>query len=252
MYINICVPCFNESNRLSLFLNQIQELSNLNTFQDHSIDFTFLNDGSLHDESQKMNSIITTFKSTRFNISMINFDSNRGKGAVLRDGFQVAINKNCYDIIGFMDGDGATGALELQNLILNFEKNKDLDLVIGSRWKALGYKVERTLKRHLMGRIFATLLSVIFDIPVYDSQCGAKLFKATVLNNKLLTYCYDNKWLFDTQLLITLYLSKKKIIEQPVNWKDQPGSKVHILRDSWRMFVGLITFKKYSENNKYE
>jgi glycosyltransferase involved in cell wall biosynthesis len=247
--ICICVPCFNESQRLPTLVEQIRiSLSDKTEVQ---FTFYFLNDGSAPAETKKMQQIVEICKIPGVYTEFLNFPINRGKGAVLRDGFKQALQHQ-FDYIGFCDGDGATPIDELVKILRAFEVFPETDVIIGSRWKALGYTINRSLKRHLSGRVFATLLSNIFNIPVYDSQCGAKVFRRRVLSLELLEFCFDQKWLFDTQLLIVLFHTKAKILEFPVNWTDQAGSKISFVRDCWRMFWGLLKFKKYLDLHKSE
>lgn len=240
----LCVPCFNESKRLPHFIQQIELCLNDVQKLQLQIHICFLNDGSTSEETQKMHNLIEGHNFSQIKFELVSFAMNRGKGAVLRDGFKQALLQD-VDYIGFCDGDGATSFPEVLKIINAFSIYPDKDVIIGSRWKALGYEVSRSLKRHYSGRIFATILSNLFKIPVYDSQCGAKFFKRSIITTQLLDLCYDDKWLFDTQMLINLYNSKKNILEFPINWQDQPDSKVFLIRDSWRMFWGLWKFKKY-------
>ena len=211
------------------------------------IDIKFFDDGSGEKEGQNLKEAVlkagTEIKN--FTLKYELFPINRGKGAVLRDGFKQGIAE--YQYVGFLDGDGATPFYEMIRIMekLVNETGAVADAMIGSRVKCLGKTVQRSLKRHLSGRIFATLLSNIFSIPVYDSQCGAKLFSTSILSVSLLDHCYDQRWLFDTQLLILIYRKKFRVLETPVDWKDIPGSKVSLFRDSWRMFWGLLAFRSY-------
>jgi glycosyltransferase involved in cell wall biosynthesis len=241
-HVLICVPCYKESRRLPRFLEQIAASD---SESNSHLKILFLEDGSGQQEQSEFLSILESAKA-RFKYIELQykiFPHNRGKGAVLRDGFRVGMSMGC-DAIGFIDGDGATPFREMSGMVHELMLQNDTDMIIGSRIKCLGKTVSRSLKRHLSGRIFATILSNLYDIPVYDSQCGAKIFKSRVLSDKVLELCDDNRWLFDTQFLIYLFKAGYTIRERMVDWTDIPGSKVSLLKDSTRMFVGLLQFKK--------
>jgi hypothetical protein len=90
------------------------------------------------------------------------------------------------------------------------------------------------IERHYLGRIFATLASLTLDLPVYDTQCGAKLFRATGVLSAALKTPFLSRWIFDVELLarfIELRSSRavlESTFEFPLrSWRDVPGSKVN-------------------------
>lgn len=237
----LCLPCYRESNRLPLLLEQIGR-------EDRRLDFAeihlfFLDDGSGAEEQRRLEELVSKQTFTNFPVSIRLFPQNRGKGSVLRDGFLEGLEKN-FDFIGFLDTDAATPFYEMIALIHTLVQTEETDAVIGSRIKCLGKRVERSFKRHLVGRVFATLLSNLFKIAVYDSQCGAKVFRSRALRDDALQICDDPRWLFDTQLIVLLHSRGARIREQMVDWSDIPGSKIHLVRDSYRMLTGLIRFRR--------
>ena len=83
-----------------------------------------------------------------------------------------------YQFVGYWDADLATPLTEIQVFIQKFKSNNELKAVCGSRVLRLGSSIRRSVFRHYFGRIFATIVSNILNIPVYDTQCGAKIFLA--------------------------------------------------------------------------
>jgi hypothetical protein len=107
-------------------------------------------------------------------------------------------------------------------------------LALGSRVKRLGSEIDRNATRHNLGRVFSTLASQMFDLPVYDSQCGAKLFRADVAG-VLFGEPFVTKWLFDVELLVRLrrHLGAKGFLEGSIEvpltaWKEMGGSKLRL------------------------
>lgn len=235
----LLIPCFNEALRLPGFLEQIAATPSARASE---IDVVLLYDGSRPEEARQMQAaadrLQPQFAANGLTLKMHRFDTNQGKGGVLRYGLREW--SSAYTYAGFLDADGSTQFADWLRLVDRLARDSHLDAAIGSRMKMLGYVVERHFKRFLSGRIFATLLSEMFKIPIYDSQCGAKVFRTSALTPSLLAAADNSRWLFDTQLVLFLYHSGHKIIEVPVNWIDCAGSKVSLLRDSVRMFVQLL------------
>lgn len=239
----LLIPAYNEGRRLRVFL---QDIITKNSSDLSNLDIIVLDDGSNDSEYRKMEDAVFELKEV-FNlagakITYCRYDKNSGKGSVLRRA--IFEKRHTYKYLGFLDADGSTKLSDWLRLISCLEQNPDLHAAFGSRIKALGYNVKRKFKRFLSGRIFATLLSEIFKIPVYDSQCGAKVFRSHALSDDALKFADDDRWLFDTQLLVYFYSTKLNMIEVPVNWEDCPGSKVSLIKDSLRMFFGLLRMKK--------
>jgi glycosyltransferase involved in cell wall biosynthesis len=225
--ISIIVPCYNEGLRISksAFTQFIKAHSN--------IDFLFVDDGSTDNTLEVLSDMCRN--SPR--ISNIAIKHNRGKAFAVRHGVLHLLGLG-YDFIGYWDADLSTPLEEIPRLHQEFS-DSHLDIVMGSRVKILGHSIQRSLIRHLAGRIFATAASIILRIPVYDTQCGAKLFR----NNHKLKLAFTENWLsswvFDVELLRRYLImnesrdansSAYQIIEVPLKqWHDKAGSKVMAL-----------------------
>jgi dolichyl-phosphate beta-glucosyltransferase len=98
----------------------------------------------------------------------------------------------------------------------------------------LGHNVERQFKRHLLGRIYATLVSESLNIPIYDSQCGLKIIPRAAYES-IAHRLTIKGFAFDVDLLVNLIDHGTPVIEVPIDWHEEPGGKVHLLRDSYRM-----------------
>src|SRR5262249_31669723 len=107
-------------------------------------------------------------------------------------------------------------------------------LSLGSRVKRLGSEIERNEARHYLGRIFSTAASRLLDLPVYDSQCGAKIFR-TEVSAVLFGEPFVTRWLFDVEMLARLrnHIGRdgvlKRVIEVPLTaWREVGGSKLRL------------------------
>lgn len=234
----IVVPCYNESLR---FMGQ--------EFADYAKDnkevyFIFVDDGSTDDTKEKIKLLC---RSNPEQILCLSFNKNRGKAEAVRHGFMKAIEMD-FEHIGFWDADLST-PLQSINKFCELFDDHEITGVMGSRVKLLGRRIERRALRHYAGRIFATWASLVLGIPVYDTQCGAKVF---VVNNdmkRVFSKPFKVKWTFDVEILARYKLINKDtqpniventFVEYPLEqWIHVPGSKIRI-RDFLVVGVELI------------
>jgi hypothetical protein len=136
-----------------------------------------------------------------------------------------------FQYLAYFDADLATPLTEIKALDDIITLNPQLVMVLCSRIKRLGAKIERKLKRHILGRIFSTIASNILGLPVYDTQCGAKLIKANIVPH-IFNEPFITSWLFDVEIIARLRNANKNSItsllyEHPVSkWEDIGGSKL--------------------------
>lgn len=130
-----------------------------------------------------------------------------------------------------------------------FEDDK-AEVVVGTRLRLLGRRIERSRKRHIMSRAFAMMASAACGARLYDTQCGAKLFRATPELKAALSDPFTTGWAFDVELLARLRQllrnARKLELEDVVHefplrrWADPGGSKLKTA-DIARMAWGLCT-----------
>jgi glycosyltransferase involved in cell wall biosynthesis len=224
----VIIPCYEEASRLSseVFLNYLSASPHVN--------FLFVNDGS-KDNTLKI--LLKLKEKNPEQIDVLDLEKNCGKAEAVRQGMLKFFSKGTYDYIGFWDADLATPLTEINHL-LQFCNNGQKRIVMASRMKRLGAAVERKTSRHIFGRVFSTFASIILKLPVYDTQCGAKLFHSTTA--ELFNQTFVTKWLFDMELLARfrnkfgVEAALNEVIEVPVNsWKEIGGSKLklkHLLK----------------------
>jgi dolichyl-phosphate beta-glucosyltransferase len=84
-----------------------------------------------------------------------------------------------------------------------------------------------------------------------DTQCGFKLFRADVAEDLFRRQTLMG-WSFDVELL---YIASRKsipMLEIPIPWYYNPESKINVWRDSWRMFVDLLTIRRNGRAGRYD
>ena len=235
----IVVPCYNEEKRL--------DLASFRSFNSpsHTITFLFVNDGST-DKTLRLVESLQASDPSRF--SVLSLPSNQGKAEAVRRGVLAAIHSQ-PEYVGFWDSDLATPLSTITQFADLAESRRDLELIMGSRVKLLGRNIERRRSRHYLGRVFATAVSTILGLDVYDTQCGAKLFRVTPFIRGLFQQPFLSRWIFDVEIIARLIQAKRGknlpqadqvIYEFPLTeWRDIPGSKLGYSdfgRAAWELF----------------
>jgi len=236
---SIVVPCYNEAERL--------DVDAFATFAASRpwLRLIFVDDGSTDDTATQLDAARRRIPER---ISCVTLPRNSGKAEAVRRGVLRALQETPR-LVGFWDADLATPLAEIDRFRLLFEQQPDLRIVLGSRVKLLGRHIERSEIRHCFGRIAATIVSRILGIPVYDTQCGAKLFLADRGLQALFEEPFLTRWAFDVEILARWLIHRdagadvnRSIIEAPLDqWIDVAGSKLtagDFLRaptDLWRI-----------------
>lgn len=153
-----------------------------------------------------------------------------GKGSAVRMGMLEARG----EFVLFMDADGATPLTEVSKLIAALEAGNDV--AVGSRALHIAgdVKVRTSLHRRFIGRVFAFFVNVIAVGGISDTQCGFKMFKREAAT-AIFSLQKTPGFAFDVEILFIARRLGFTIVEVPVNWVAQPGSKVDLVRDSAKM-----------------
>ncbi len=219
----IVIPCYNESERL-----KVDQFNSL--IQQPNLELLFVNDGSNDNTEQQLKEFI---KKTAHGAHLLSLKINSGKAEAVRQGMLQAINDGAT-ITGFLDADMATPVADVLRLRDEAIK-KRYSVILGSRVKLLGTNITRNPLRHYIGRVFATFASIILHLPVYDTQCGAKLFATSGLLKDVLAEPFQSRWVFDVELIGRLLIGSKTFhpltaidfVEVPLKeWTDIKGSKI--------------------------
>jgi glycosyltransferase involved in cell wall biosynthesis len=191
--------------------------------------FCFVNDGS----SDMTLEVLQKLQQGREDRVLVkSLPRNRGKAEAVRTGVLSALSWHNFSFIGYFDADFSTPLTEVTHLLK--ESGEDKLLIMGSRVKRLGATIERNLGRHYFGRIFSTVASMTLKIPVYDTQCGAKLI-STKIAKQIFTPPFITRWLFDMEILarfIEMFGRNemcKAVSEIPLNvWKRKDHSHLKL------------------------
>lgn len=224
--VRLVVPCYNEADRFDEgeFLSLLDDAPTLG--------LTLVNDGS-KDATEARLRVFAQRRPDR--VEVVSLPHNRGKGEAVRVGLIEAL-RGPAQVVGYIDADLSTPRREILRLVETISDGSAA-VVTGCRLSRLGSRIERSHRRHYLGRIFATLASRLLQVNVYDTQCGAKLFRRTPALEVALEEPFLSQWAFDVELLGRLLvgtaavpgLREERFVEVPLtSWKDVPGSKMRV------------------------
>ncbi|MGI9052116.1 MAG: glycosyltransferase [Ilumatobacteraceae bacterium] len=240
----IVVPCFNEVARLDpLALRGLARAASARVLlvDDGSRDGTDrLVRSAAHEHGDELAAMV--------------LPRNVGKGEAVRRGMREAIAGGA-SIVGYYDADLATPPEEMARLVEVLRGEPDLTAVLGSRVALLGHRIERSIGRHYAGRMFATLSSVVLGLPIYDSQCGAKVFRAGAPLRTALAEPFGSRWAFDVELLARLLRAGAPpgtLREVPlVEWRDVGGSKLGV-GDAITAGIDMMRFARRQRQHRHD
>jgi dolichyl-phosphate beta-glucosyltransferase len=219
----VVVPCFNETHRLNreTFLG----------FDWRTVELLFVDDGSTDDTRAALELLCLQLRARGVEAHTLVLGRNGGKGDAIRCGMLSALEHGA-STLGYLDADLATPPMEMVRLVETLT-TRSVDVVLGSRVVLLGTAIHRRSLRHYLGRLFATAASLVLQMPVYDTQCGAKVFRHTAALEHALAQPFSGRWAFDVELLGRLHagtstapgIPMDRFVEVPLSeWRDMPGS----------------------------
>nr|WP_321258471.1 glycosyltransferase [uncultured Pseudodesulfovibrio sp.] len=236
----LVIPCFNEEKRLPIeaifrFLENSSK-THICMVDDGSCDAT-------HDILLKIQ------QKHPCAVTVLKHQENKGKAEAVRTGILHGLSTSEANCVGYWDADLATPFRELQIFAREANDTPNWNILMGCRHQRLGTDIQRTISRHYLGRIFATFVSQILTIPVYDTQCGAKIFRADKAL-ALFSLPFISPWIFDVEILARFLIihgrctALETIREVPLqHWYDIDGSKLSPM-DYVASLMDLIKIKR--------
>jgi dolichyl-phosphate beta-glucosyltransferase len=239
--LSIIIPAFNEGARLGRALKRIRDYFESRPNGGAAIEILVVDDGSTDDTAQ----IARDWARERPSFRLISNGKNRGKGYSVRHGMLEA----CGRVAIFTDADLSSPIEESERLLNALAAGNDI--AIGSRALDRSLIFGRQSRfREIAGMIFNTWVRILTGLPFQDTQCG---FKAFVRERCLVIFEQQRieRFGFDPELLFLAERHGLRTAEIPVRWAHDPGTKVHMLRDSLGMFADLIYIRWNSLAGRY-
>lgn len=177
-------------------------------------------------------------------VTVLHHAPRRGKGEAVRAGILAGLAQRPA-LVGYLDADLSTPLRAIDDFLAVVHGRPDVEFVLGARVLLMGRDVRRRAARHYLGRVFATAVSHALDLPVYDTQCGAKVLRVNEGTSTLFAEPFRSPWIFDVEL-IARYLRLPVAPGEPPRrdrlyelvlgeWRDRPGSKLR-----WYDFVRAV------------
>jgi glycosyltransferase involved in cell wall biosynthesis len=241
----IVVPCYNEAGRLPVeaFQGFVRRT--------RCIRFLFVDDGSTDATADVLRTLQASDPDC---FDVLALTANSGKGEAVRHGFLASLESG-PDYVGFWDADLATPLEAIREFRDVLDGKPDVEMAFGARVRLLGREIRRKRLRHGLSRLFAIAASLFLRVDIYDTQCGAKLFRATPGLAALFQEPFVTRWIFDVEIIARLMRARSGtqrpqvrdiVYEVPLSeWRDAAGSKIRA-RDFVIAIFGMIEIcRKY-------
>jgi glycosyltransferase involved in cell wall biosynthesis len=230
----IAIPVYNEEKDLE---NSINKLIHFLANNFHYPYFIVIADNASIDNTGKIGKELSKkHKQVKYN-----HIPKKGRGLALRDTW----TRYNADIYSYMDVDLSINIESFPELIDLIAK-QNFDIAIGSRHLKHS-KVKRSLKRAILSRGYNLILKLAFNQKFKDSQCGFKAVSKKVVK-EVIPKIKNNKWFFDTELLIKSEKLNYNIREIPITLIDDPNSKVNILDTIAQYLENIVRLRKELKN----
>ncbi|MBQ4518344.1 MAG: glycosyltransferase [Clostridia bacterium] len=235
MLISVIIPMYNEEALIEQTINRLLSLH----VEDCNFELIFSDDGSQDRCAETVKKAALLHE----NISLIENNINRGKGAAIREGVLIAKG----DIILYTDCDLAYGTEQLENMVKEMLTTGS-DIVIGSRNIHPNGHDEVSFLRKLTSKLYTKMIALYTKCGVSDSQTGLKCFKGSIAKD-IFSHCIVNRFAFDLEVLLLAKQFGYSISEFPVcvvhsDEELNRNSKVHLIFDVIRMMKDVIRIKK--------
>ncbi len=236
MKLSVIIPAFNEAERLPATLDEAYKWLT-QTFPD-DFEIIVVDDGSSDTTVEKTQQMI----SDKPQLKMLVQPENRGKGAAVKRGMLAA----CGDIRLFMDADHSTHIRETGKVLDAIRKGAEV--VIASRQHPESdISLHQSWLREHMGQSFNFIMRSIVGLDIQDTQCGFKAFSAQSAQ-AIFTHQKLEGFSFDVELIFLASRLGYKLVEIPVEWINEPNSRVRMIADPLLMFADVLRLRRLHKN----
>ncbi|MBN1963815.1 MAG: glycosyltransferase family 2 protein [Anaerolineae bacterium] len=231
------IPAYNEAGRLG---ESLQKITAFLATQDFTTEVLVVNNNS----SDRTQAIAEEY-AAEFPYLRVLFEGRQGKGAAVRSGMLAARGE--YRFI--CDADLSMPIDDIVKFLP--PKLTDFDVAIGSREATGAVRYDEPFYRHLMGRVFNTIVR-LFAVPGFqDTQAGFKMFRGEVAEEIFPLQTMDG-WSFDVEVLYAAMRRGYRIVEVPIHWYYMESSRISPLKDSYNMFLEVFKIRLKGARGSYD
>lgn len=235
-FVSIIIPAYNEEARLPDSLSLIAAFAQR---QPYPVEVVVVDNNS----SDRTRAVVEEFAAEAPYVRPL-FEGTQGKGAAVRTGMLAA--RGAYRFI--CDADLSMPIEEITRFLP--PSLTDFDVAIGSREAPGAVRYDEPWHRHVMGRVFNTIVRLFAVHGFQDTQAGFKMFRAEVAE-VLFPLQMLNGWSFDVEVLFLAQKRGYRIVEIPIHWYYKANTRIHPLRDSIDMFMDVLRIRWNALRGRY-
>lgn len=240
-FLSVIIPAYNEAQRLPNTLEQVKEYL---TDQSFTSEIIVVENASQDNTCQVAKEFAAQHGSARLPISVLD-EPQKGKGAAVKKGMLAANG----DYRFMCDADLSMPVEEIRRFIPPTLEN--FDIAIASREAPGAIRYNEPAYRHMVGRIFNTLIRVLAIPELNDTQCGFKCFRAEIAE-ELFPRMTIIGWSFDVEILYLARRLNYHIVEIPIPWYYNPQSQISVVGDSFQMALDIFKIRMEKRNSTHE
>jgi glycosyltransferase involved in cell wall biosynthesis len=228
--IDVVIPVLNEEKALPKCMSSLREF--LGKYSPYEFRIVIADNGS----TDQTPSIAEALSKEYSEVSWTRLEV-RGRGRALRKAWL----DSDADILSYMDVDLSTG-LDAFPVLARAIGENGYDVAIGSRLMKGSVVKKRSLKREVTSRTYNLIIKAVFFTRFSDAQCG---FKAISRNAAqfLIPKIQDQGWFFDSELLLLAEKGGFRIKDVPVEWVDDPDTRVRVVKTATDDLKGLMRLR---------
>jgi dolichyl-phosphate beta-glucosyltransferase len=235
-FLSLVIPAYNEEARLP---ESMKEITAFVARQTYPIEVIIIDNNS----TDRTHAIAQEF-ADRLPFIQVLSEPKQGKGAAVRTGMLGA--RGQYRFI--CDADLSMPIEEVEKFLPPHLEN--YDIAIASREAPGAVRYHEPWYRHLMGRVFNTMVRLFAVHGFQDTQCGFKMFRAEAAQ-ALFPLQTMNGWSFDVEVLYAAQQRGYRIVEVPIHWYYKSNTRIHPIQDSIEMFLEVLKIRRNGRRGMY-